>query len=196
MFRTSVVLVLVGVFALMAPQVLFADAYGDLEKVQDAFMKAKSWQAEEQFSNGKTTIVEYSAPDRYRVKPSPDVTELVIGDNIYVVEKGKATKLPFGGGMIKKMVQSIAFSVKDEMKQSARDLGMQTLDGQSVHAYSFAAHGVLETLYVGRNMLPVQAVVNDKKKTTTVKYSKYNAAISIEARSAFFKNRETAAPDS
>jgi hypothetical protein len=184
MFRTRVVLVLVfvGLFALMAPQVLFADAYGDLEKVQDAFMKAKSWQAEEIFSSGKTTVVEYSAPDRYRIKPTPDVTELVIGDNIYMVQKGKATKLPFGGGMIKKMVQSIAFSVKDEMKQSARDLGMQTLDGQSVHAYSFTAHGVLETLYVGRNMLPVQAVVNDKKNTTTIKYSKYNTPISIEAQ--------------
>jgi hypothetical protein len=182
MFRTSVIFVLAGLLALTAQPVLFADAYEDLEKVQNAFTNAKSWQAEEHFSNGKTTIVEYSAPDRWRVKPSPDVTELVIGDDVYMVRNGHATKLPFGGGMIKKMIQSVGFSVKDEIKQSVRDLGMQTLEGQSVHAYSFTAHGVLETLYVGRNMLPVQAVVNDKKNTTTIKYSKYNVPISIEVQ--------------
>jgi hypothetical protein len=180
MFRTRVVLVLFGLLALTAPLVMFADAYGDLEKVQTAFMNAKSWRAEEHFSNGKTTIVEYSAPDRWRVKPSPDVTQLVIGNDVYTVHNDHATKLPFGGGMIKKMIQNVGFSVKDEIKQSARDLGTQTLDGQSVHVYSFTAHGVLETLYVGRNSLPVQAVVEDKKNTTTIKYSKYNSPISIE----------------
>jgi hypothetical protein len=180
MFRTRATLVLFGLLALAAPLLVFADAYGDLEKVQTAFMNAKSWRAEEHFSNGKTTIVEYSAPDRWRVQPSPDVTQLVIGNDVYTVHNDRATKLPFGGGMVKKMIQNIGFSVKDEIKQSARDLGTQTLDGQTVHVYSFTAHGVLETLYVGRNQLPVQAVVEDKKNTTTIKYSKYNAPISIE----------------
>src|SRR5215469_5315200 len=165
MFRTRVVLVLFGLLALTAPLLVFADAYGDLEKVQTAFMNAKSWRAEEHFSNGKTTIVEYSAPDRWRVQPSPDVTQLVIGNDVYTVHNDRATKLPCGGGMVKKMIQNIGFSVKDEVKQSARDLGTQTLDGQTVHVYSFTAHGVLETLYVGRNQLPVQAVVEDKKNT-------------------------------
>jgi hypothetical protein len=180
MFRTRVVLVLFGMLALTAPLVVFADAYADLEKVQTAFMNAKSWRAEEHFSNGKTTIVEYSAPDRWRVQPSPDVTQLVIGNDVYTIHNDRATKLPFGGGMIKKLIQNVGFSVKDEIKQSVRDLGTQTLDGQSVHVYSFTAHGVLETLYVGRNSLPVQAVVEDKKNTTTIKYSKYNSPISIE----------------
>jgi len=180
--RTNVILVLVGLSALSTSRSLFADAYGDLAKVQSAFMNAKSWQAEEHFSNGKTTIVEYSAPDRWRVKPSPDITELVIGDDVYMVRNGHSTKLPFGGGMIKKMIQNVGLSVKDEIKETVRDLGMQTLEGQSVHVYAFTAHGIEETLYVGRNMLPVQAVVNDKKATTTIKYSKYNAPISIEAQ--------------
>jgi hypothetical protein len=180
MRRIAVIVLLVGLFALTAPLVLFADAYSDMMKVQNAFMNAKSWQAEEHFSNGKTTIVEYSAPDRWRVHPTPDVTELVIGNDIYMVRNGKATKLPFGGGMVKKMIENVGFSVKDDIKQSVQDLGIQTLDGQSVHVYSFTAHGVPETLYVGHNMLPVQAVVEDKKVTTTIKYSKYNTPISIE----------------
>lgn len=180
MFRTRIILALAALMALITPSILLADAYGDLMKVQTAFMNAKSWQAEEHFSNGKTTVVEYSAPDRWRIKPSPDVTELVIGDDVYMERNGRPTKLPFGGGMIKKMIQNAGFSVKDEIRESLRDLGMQTLDGQSVHVYSYTSHGVPETLYVGRNMLPVQAVVNDKKNTTTIKYSRYNTPISIE----------------
>jgi hypothetical protein len=162
------------------PFLLFADAYDDLMKVQAAFQAAKSWHAEEHFSNGKTTIVEYSAPDRWRVQPTPDMTELVIGNDVYMVHNGRSTKLPFGGGMIRKTIQDAGFSVKDDIKQTARDLGMQTLDGQSVRVYSYTAHDIPVTLYIGPNLLPVQSVVQDKKMTTTIKYSKYNEPISIE----------------
>jgi hypothetical protein len=168
--------------SIFAPIVLFADAYDDLVKVQTAFQNAKSWHAEEHFSNGKTTIVEYSAPDRWRIQPSPDVTQLVIGNDVYTVHNGHSTKLPFGGGMIRKIIENVGLSVKDEIKQSARDLGMQTLEGQSVHVYSYTSRDVPVTLYVGADMLPVQSVVNDKKTTTTIKYSKFNASISIEAQ--------------
>jgi hypothetical protein len=82
--------------------------------------------------------------------------------------------------MIKKIVENMGMSVSEDIKESIRDLGMQTLDGQSVHVYSYTAHGVPETIYVGANMLPVQAVINDKKNPTTIKYSKFNVPISIE----------------
>lgn len=165
---------------LIGPGVVFADAYNDLLKVETAFKSAKSWQADEHFSNGKTVTVEYSAPDRWRVRPSPDVTELIIGDDVYMVRNGHATKLPLGGGMIRKTIQDLGFSMKEDVRQSARDLGMQTLDGQSVHAYGYTVREVPVTLYIGANSLPVQSVVQDKKMTTIIKYSRYNERISIE----------------
>lgn len=172
----------IAVLVLAVPVLVLADAYDDLLKVHDAFLNAKSWHAEEHFSNGKTTIVEYSAPDRWRVQPTPDITELIIGNDVYMVRNGKTTKLPFGGGMIKKTIEEAGFSVKDEVKESARDLGMQTVDGKSLHAYSYTTHGTPVTIYVGSDSLPVQSVVQDKKGTTTINYSKYNEPITIEAQ--------------
>jgi hypothetical protein len=50
---------------------------------------------------------------------------------------------------------------------------MQTVDGQSVHAYSYTVQGNPVTLYVD--------VVQNRNLTTTIKYSQYNAPISIQA---------------
>lgn len=165
--------------ALLAPKVTFAGAYSDLVKVQVAFRNAKSYRAEEHLSNGRTTILEYAAPDRWRIEPTPTLTELVIGNDIYMVNKGKVSKLPFGGGMVRRMVKRMEFSVNEDAQKTARDLGTQTLNGQSVHVYSFVSHGNV-TLYVGAHWLPVKTVIKNKKKTTTIDYSKFNEPISIE----------------
>ncbi len=159
---------------------LFGDAYDELMKVQTAFRNAKSWHADENLSNGKTVTVDYSAPDRWRIQPSRDLTELVIGKDVYMVSKGKSTKLPFGGGAIRKLIDDVGFSVKEEVRQSAQDLGTKALDGHNVRVYTYTVKGVPVTLYVGANSLPVQSVIQDKKTTTTIKYSKFNEPISIE----------------
>ena len=160
--------------------IVFGDAYDDLMKVQAAFQNAKSWHADENLSNGKTVTVDYCAPDRWRVQPSPDITELVIGRDVYMVSKGRSTKLPFGGGMIQKLIQGVGFSVQEEVKQSARDLGTKMLDGHNARVYTYTSQGVPVTLYVGENSLPVQTVIQNKKAATTIKYSKFNEPMSIE----------------
>jgi hypothetical protein len=166
---------------LMLPAAAFADAYADLLRVQAAFQNSTSWHAEEHFSNGKTTIVEHVAPDRWRVRPAPDITELVIGNDVYMVRNGKVTKLPVGGGTIRGMMERLAFSANDDVKASARDLGMRTVGGRSLHAYSYTVRGVPVTMYVGPGSLPVESVVHDKNGTTTIDYSGYNSAITIDA---------------
>jgi hypothetical protein len=168
--------------AVAVPLAVFADAYSDLLNVQTAFQHAKSWHADEHLSNGRLVAIDFVAPDRWRIQPSPGVVELVIHDDFYVVRKGHATKLPFSGGMMRKLIQDAGFSVQDDVKQSARDLGTQTLDHQRVHAYSYTTRGVPVTLYVGANSLPVETVVNNNDKSmTTIKYSQFNAPISIQA---------------
>ena len=150
-------------------------------KTRSADGQARSWHAEEHFSNGKTVKVDFVAPDRWRVQPTPKITELVIGKDVYMVRNGHPTRLPFGGGMVRKMIRKFSTrKMTDEMRQSLRDLGMQTLRGQPVHVYSFTSDNIPETLYVGSNHLPVQVIVHNKKQTTTIIYSKFNAPISIE----------------
>ena len=167
--------------ALFLPVVVLADPAADLSKSIDAFQHAKSWHAEEHFSNGRTVEVDFVAPDRWRVEPSPKITELVIGKDIYMVRNGHVTRLPFGGGMIRKMVKRFSTgTMTDEMRRSVRDLGMQTLQGRPVHVYSYTSQNIPETVYIGSDHLPVQAVIHDKKHPATIIYSKFNAPISIQ----------------
>ena len=162
------------------PTLLPADAADDLIKMKEMFMSSKSWHAEEHTASGKNLTLEYSAPDRYRIQVNPDTTYIVVGENIYMLRNGHATKLPFGGGMIKKMIDSSVLSVDADIKQSARDMGMQTIEGQTLHAYSFTTRDTPVTVYVGPDNLPVETTIPDKTSgTTTVKYSKFNEPITI-----------------
>lgn len=171
------------VVLLAVPRSALADACGDLQNVQVAFRSAKSYHVEEHFSNGKTVVVEYSAPDRWRIQNSPTTTNLVIGNNVYAVSNGQTSKIPFGGFIMRKMIEHGEFSVDKDIQRSAQDLGTQTLNGETVHVYSYASHGNSATMYVSPDMLPVQVVVKDKegKEVTTNVYSKYNQPISIDA---------------
>jgi hypothetical protein len=179
MSRTLLVRILFAA-ALLLPVLAFADPVADLSRAIAAFRQAKSWHAEEHFSNGRTVELDYVAPDRWRVQPSPKVTELVIGKDIYMVRNGHATHLPFGGGMIRKMIKRFTTGkMTDQMRRSLRDLGMQTLHGRPVHVYSFTSQNIPETVYIGADHLPVQAVIHDKKHPATITYSKFNAPISI-----------------
>jgi hypothetical protein len=180
MFRAVLVRVLFAA-ALFLPVAALADPAADLAKTITAFQQAKSWHADEHFSNGKTVKVDFVAPDRWRVQPAPNVSELVIGKDVYMVRNGHTMRLPFGGGMIRKLVKKFGTGkMTDEMRKSLRDLGMQTLHGKRVHVYSYTSQKIPETLYVGSNHLPVQVVVHNKKKTATIVYSKFNAPIRIE----------------
>lgn len=172
---TAVLIAIVGTYQARAS----GNAYHALMNVQEAFLHARSWHATEHFSNGKTVTVDYSVPDRWRIKPSQNVTELLIGDSVYMVSNGHTTRLPFGGFMVRKMITSVAFSARQDVQQP-RDLGTRTLNGQSVHAYTYLTRGTPVTLYVA-NGLPFESVVKNGDSTTTIVYSKYNARIPIAA---------------
>lgn len=164
----------------LAPVAVSANTVDDLAKMKAAFVAAKSWHATEQFSNGRTVTVDHVAPDRWRIQPAPNVTELLVGDTVYMVRSGKTTRVPIPGGMLRKTIDGFYMApVDDEIKQSARDLGMQSINGRTLHAYSFTTHGTPVTMYVGSDMLPVVSVVKDPKVTTTITYSEFNAPIDI-----------------
>jgi uncharacterized protein (DUF111 family) len=169
------------VFSLLFSSVAFADAYGDLMKAQAAFRSLKSWHAEEHLSDGKTVVVDFATPDRWRLQPAPNITELVIGGDVYMVRDGRPMKLPFGGMMISHMIKHFQFSADADVKKTAQDLGMKTVNGRSLHAYSCTVRGVPETLYLRADSLPVEAVVKDRGMTTVIDYSRFNEPISIEA---------------
>ncbi|HEX4269695.1 MAG TPA: hypothetical protein VHY36_17540 [Steroidobacteraceae bacterium] len=171
----------VVVCSLLLCSVALADAYGDLKKAQAAFLSAKYWHAEEHLPNGRTVLVDFAAPDRWRIQPTPTMTEVLIGNDVYMIQGGRSMKMPMGGIMISKMIKQFEISDDPEVKQSAQDLGTQTLNGRTVHVYSYTVGGVPETIYLGDGSLPVRAVVKNSSATTVVSYSKFNEPITIEA---------------
>lgn len=169
------------VLALCTSGTALADAHADLIKVQSAFIGARSRHREDYPATGRKTSINFSAPDRWRLQPSPAITELMIGNDIHTLRDGNAPKLAVGGEMVRTMISNVASSVQDAIKVSAHDLGTRTLDGKIVHAYSYAVQGVPVTLYLRGNSQPVQSVENGMRGTTVIGCSIFNASIAIAA---------------
>ncbi len=169
------------VLALGGSGIALADAQSDLLKAQAALVGAKSGRAADHPANGRKMSSPFATPDRRRLQTSPAMNGLTIGDDVFAVHDGDATKLAVGGDTIPKTISDVAISVQDALKASAHDLGTQTLDGKIVHAYSYAVHGVPVTLYVRGNSQPVQSVENDMRGTTVTGCSIFHASIAIAA---------------
>lgn len=169
-----------------------ASPYADLVQMRAAFFKATSWRIEEHLAGRKTLVVEYSAPDRWRFTPSANLQEVIIGKDVYMVTDGHAMKLPpsYGTVIAKRMANKsksdpLAGASKADLKKTARDLGMHTLDGKSVHVYRLVVHGIAETLYVGADRLPVRAVmkgvmIRGKHVDIVADFSRFNQPVTIK----------------
>lgn len=181
----------VGVVSvLLLPGCAFAGAYTDLAQVRAAFIKATSWHIEEHLG-GKTLEIDYSAPDRWRFVPARNIKEVLIGNDVYMVTNGHVMKLPPTYGIMvaqamRRAARTDPFSgvTRTDMRKTARDLGMQALDGKSVHVYRCVVRGVDETLYVGAGHLPVRVVmdgvrIKGKRVNVVADYSEFNQPIAI-----------------
>jgi hypothetical protein len=167
--------------SLLMSSVVLADAYGDLMKARSAMLAAKSWHAEVHSAEGRTIQMDFVAPDRMRIQASATMTEVMIGSEAYVVQNGRTMKVPVAGMDIAKMTKQFQVQDDPEIKKTARDLGMQTLNGRRVHVYSYSVRGTDQTVYLDSDSLPVQSIVKNDSRTTVVTFSKFNGSISIEA---------------
>lgn len=163
----------------MAPCAARADAYVDLQQAKAAFDTVHSWHGVEQMSNGHTVTVDHVAPDRWRIQVMPNMTEILIGGDLYMIRDGKTMHMPFVMPQIQQIVNQNWVTVDPEVQRTARDLGMQTVNGVRLHAYSFTSKGAPVKLYLSSNHLPAVSVVTSSNDTVTITYSGYNSAITI-----------------
>ena len=180
------------VSGLLLSATAFASPYADLAQMRAAFFKATSWQIAEHLAAGKTLLVEYSAPNRWRFVPSPNLQEVIIGKKVYVVTQGHVVTLPpaYASKITKHMTSKsksdpLAGASKADLEKTARDLGMQTLHGKRVHVYSFVVRGISDTLYIGADRLPVRAVmkgvkIRGKRFNIVADFSRFNQPIAIQ----------------
>jgi hypothetical protein len=97
---------------------------------------AKGLQSERKFALYGLQFATESAD----LRPDSDATLEQMSD---LIKNGKTEKLDIpaeGGPMI-----SFARELGDDIKRSTRDLGMQTVNGQAVHVYSFTSGGLPTT---------------------------------------------------
>lgn len=110
------------------------------------------------------------------------MTELVIGSDVYMVNSGRATKMPaFCGAMISRTIKvdPLKGGALADLMRSARDLGLQRVDGRSVHAYSDVVNGIPTTWYIDADELPVEAVIRDRRGKEVFDHTRYDQPISI-----------------
>jgi hypothetical protein len=159
-----------------------AGAFSAIVRAEAALKQASSWHAVMQMSGGKRLTMDYAAPNRWRVQPTAQITEIIVGNDVYMDMAGHAMKLPPAyGAAIARTIHIHLFDAAQQaqVRSTLRDLGVQKLDGQTVHVYRYVLKGITQTWYVGAHDLPVQAVLSGAGRTTVVQYSRYNVPANI-----------------
>lgn len=164
---------------LVAATAVHADSYADLKKAKAAFEGARSWHAVERISTGQTVRIDHLAPDRWRIQLQPNVTEILVGSDMYIEENGRTIHLPTAMPQIQQMVNRDWLEVQPEVRSTLRDLGMQSFNGAMLHEYTFTSKGYPVQLYLGRRDYPAASVVQTPNGTVTTTYSRYNAPLTI-----------------
>jgi outer membrane lipoprotein-sorting protein len=123
-----------------------AAAAGDARTaLQAAFGKtlaAKSYRATmTDLKTGKqVSMVEFQAPDRYRVSVPGGPTSVIAGGNMYVVVNGQAMKVPLPAGMKEQLRGDSGFR-RLEASSLFSDLGPGTVGAEPARKYHWVSTG-------------------------------------------------------
>ena len=134
MFRPAIVALL----ALTLAPAAWADARQELH---DAFVRnvaLKSFKATmvDLSSNKTVSVVEFQAPDRFRVTPTGAPSSVIIGDTMYMSHDGQTMKIPMPKGTFAK------YRNQDAMKElekgtTVESRGMGRVGAQPARLYRF-----------------------------------------------------------
>jgi outer membrane lipoprotein-sorting protein len=179
---SQVRMIALALVAAVWPVSTFANPYSNLQKAATKFSALPSFHAEMHFTNGKAIAVDFVGTDRARVVLSGGVTEVIAGSSIWINRNGSWQQLPpMAAGPILAMVEQYRRSpLLSVDPSSVKDLGMQTVEGKSLHAYSYVGTGVggtPATVWLDANDLPMQVVTTSGKNGATITYSYGNFTI-------------------
>lgn len=158
-----------------------AGAREDVEASMQKFVAAKSWHATMQIEGKRpmTNELDFTAPDRYRIKMSGMGTQYIIGDSMIISMQGHTMKVPMPKGTLGKYRDPL--QIHENAKSiTAEALGKDIVDGKSTHKYRIQNEKQPDSdmmMWIDSDNYPVQIKVNDKGKSTstvTFHYSRFN----------------------
>jgi hypothetical protein len=156
------------------------------DDVANAFMSlgtATSYHMAIQTSRGQTMDADVAKPNKMHVTMA-QMEMISVAGGTYVKVNGNWMKLPTA---IPQM-QSPAFNYVQTLTNSkpsdvtVDDLGSKSVDGATYHAYKVTSkEGKPATMYVDGSGVIARIDVTDQSGTSIVRFSKFNAPVSIEA---------------
>lgn len=143
-------------------------------------------------SEDKIMIMEYVAPDRYRLKDGKTMDAIVIGKDFYMNINGKWQKAP-GGDMDGKM-PTMRDMLTEEGLKSMKDVeyvGEETVDGKTARVYRYKSDKIKDMpsfnakIWIGKDdELPLKIEIDEGEKNEVKKIVmtyEYDSNIKIEA---------------
>ncbi len=156
------------------------------DDVANAFMglgTATSYHLAIQTSRGQTMDIDVAKPNKMHMTMA-QMEMISIAGGTYVKVNGNWMKLPAP----MPQMQSAAFGYVQALSNTkpsdvtVDDLGSKSVDGGTYHAYKVTAKdGKPATLYVDGSGVIARCDVIDQSGTSIVRFSKFNAPVSIEA---------------
>jgi outer membrane lipoprotein-sorting protein len=180
MFRRALVALLALGFAATAA----ADTRQELHAALTRNLALKSFKATmtDLTSNRTMSIVEFRAPDRYRVSPAGQPPSLIIGDTMYLQREGRFMKIPLPKQMLGQYRNEAA--IKElEKGMSVESLGPGTVGTEPALKYRWLNSGKQQstsTAWIGvRSGLVLQVETSGKAAgrpfAMRVVYSDFNS---------------------
>ena len=177
-----------GLLALAFAGHAAADPRADLHA---AFMKnlaAKTYRATmfELPSGKQISMVEYQAPDRYRIQAAGQPSSVIAGGNMYLQVNGQSMKVPLQPGMLEKFRSDAAWK-QMEKDTKIENAGAGTIGGELAHKFHWTStgkHPSVGDVWVSAKtgyVLQVETTskTGSKKGAVRVRYSDFNSAIAI-----------------
>jgi outer membrane lipoprotein-sorting protein len=126
------------------------------------------------------SVVEFQAPDRYRISSEGRPPSVIIGGSMYVNINGRFMKMPMPMSLAQYRDPNIVAQIESSL--SVEDLGMDSVGGAPAHKYRYqlaGAHPSKVTIWVSvASGLPIQlqnaGQAMGKTLDTTINYSNYS----------------------
>jgi hypothetical protein len=178
-------LIAASFFAVAAAAGAFATPTDDVANAFTKLGTATSYHMAVQTAQGGSMDIDMVPPEKMHATMA-QVEMIRVAGATYVKVNGNWMKLPSAVPQMAAQMGAVSYiqSVGNNPKQAqVEDLGMKTVDGASYHAYKVTpADGKPSTLYVDASGLPARVDVTEPRWTSIVRFTKYNAPLSIDAQ--------------